>query len=214
MALGLFDRFRRGGGPSRGVRQGRRDQRRADERTENIRVYPPGQAPPGPAPGGGAENPGRTVATPSPGPMPPPRSAPPTPMPDRSPRTPPPSYAPDDSSDSEKTVYEVVDRSSKGKIVGVLVGVDGPCGGKLYAIFDGENTLGRGEQCRVVLSRDDRRISREHAEVIHRDGVFVVRPLKDKAVTRVNDEDTEGSGLAHGDSLTLGDSTFRFLCVY
>jgi len=49
--------------------------------------------------------------------------------------------------------------------------------------------------------------------VIHRDGVFVVRPLEHKAVTRVNDEDTEGSGLSRGDSLTLGDSTFRFLSV-
>jgi hypothetical protein len=213
VSLGVFDRFRRGGGPSRGVRQGRRDQRKADERTENIRVYQPGQGPPGPPPGG-VDNPGRTVATPTHAPTRPAPSAPPTPMPDPPARTPPPSYTPDDPSDSEKTVYEVVGRSSKGKIVGVLVGVEGPCDGKLYAVFDGENTLGRGEQCRVVLSREDRRISREHAEVIHRDGVFVVRPLKDKAVTRVNDEDTEGSGLSHGDSLTLGDSTFRFLCVY
>ena len=51
-------------------------------------------------------------------------------------------------------------------------------------------------------------------EVIHREGVFVVRPLKERAVTRVNEEETEGSGLAHGDWLTLGDSTFKFVCVY
>ena len=50
--------------------------------------------------------------------------------------------------------------------------------------------------------------------MIHREGVFVVRPLKERAVTRVNEEETEGSGLAHGDSLTLGDSTFKFVCVY
>jgi pSer/pThr/pTyr-binding forkhead associated (FHA) protein len=148
--------------------------------------------------------------------MQPPRSAPPTPMPDPRPQpsAPPPSYTPDEPSDAEKTVYEEVRRPTKGKIVGVLVGVDGPCDGQLYPLFDGENTLGRGEQCRVVLSRDDRRISREHAEVIHREGVFVVRPLKERAVTLVNEEETEGSGLAHGDSLTLGDSTFKFVCVY
>lgn len=213
--MGLWDRFRRRGGPSRGVRQGRRGERRPDERTESIRAYPPGQGPPPPPASGGPENP-RTVAMPQPGPLPPPRSAPPTPMPDpvAPPRPSAPSYPGEEPSDAEKTVYEEVRPRSKGKIVGVLVGVDGPCDGKLYGIFDGENTLGRGEQCRVVLSREDRRISREHAEVIHRDGVFVIRPLKQKAITRVNDEETEGSGLCHGDSLTLGDSTFRFVSVY
>jgi hypothetical protein len=136
---------------------------------------------------------------------------PPSPSP---PPAPAPIPEPSAASDAEKTLYETVNRPRTGKIVGVLVGVDGPFEGRLFGIFDGENTVGRGEKCRVSLSGDDRRISREHAKVIHRDGIFVVQPLKEKAVTRVNDEPTTGSELTHGDSLTLGDSTFRFVSVY
>jgi pSer/pThr/pTyr-binding forkhead associated (FHA) protein len=136
---------------------------------------------------------------------------PPSPSP---PRAPTPIPEPSATSDAEKTIYETVNRPRAGKIVGVLVGVDGPFEGRLFGIFDGENTIGRGGQCRVRLSKDDRRISREHAKVIHRDGIFVVQSLKEKAVTRVNDEPTTGSELTHGDSLTLGDSTFRFVSVY
>ncbi len=208
--MSLLDRFRRGGGPSRAVRQGRRGERRPDERTENIRVRSPEPAPPTPSPeppGAGEE--GKTVLVqrpPSPAPVPaPPVSRPPAPAPVPEPPA---------ASDAEKTLYETVNRPRTGKIVGVLVGVEGPLEGRLFGIFDGENTLGRGAQCRVSLSKDDRRISREHAKVIHRDGIFVVQPLKEKAVTRVNDEPTTGSELTHGDSLTLGDSTFRFVSVY
>jgi pSer/pThr/pTyr-binding forkhead associated (FHA) protein len=136
---------------------------------------------------------------------------PPSPSPPPAP-TPPPE--PPAASDAEKTLYETVNRPVTGKIVGVLVGVDGPFEGQLFGIYDGENTIGRGEQCRVSMSKNDRRISREHAKVIHRNGIFVVQPLKEKAVTKVNDEPTTGSELTHGDVLTLGDSTFRFVSVY
>jgi hypothetical protein len=200
--LSLLDRFRRGSGPSRAVRQGRHGERRPDERTENILGRSPEPPPSTPLPqpqGAGAQ--GKTVSVHRP-PLPSPT---PAPMPIPGPST---------ASDAEKTIYETVDRLRAGKIVGVLVGVDGPFEGRLFGIFDGENTIGRGEQCRVSLSKADRRISREHAKVIHRDGIFVVQPLKEKAVTRVNDEPTTGSELTHGDSLTLGDSTFRFVSVY
>lgn len=89
------------------------------------------------------------------------------------------------------------------------MGVDGPLDGQLFPVFDGENTLGRGAQCRIRLPGDDRRISREHVTLIHRDGIFVIQ-AKEQIVTKLNDEPTEGSELKHGDRLTLGDSTFRF----
>jgi hypothetical protein len=205
--LGLKDIFRRGGGgPSRaGVRRGHGSgERRADERTENIRLRSPDA---GPAPASPASQP-RTVVMPR-APQPPayvPASAPVS--------APPPPREMSPPSDAEKTIYETVAPRRGGKIVGVLVGVDGPLEGRLFPVLDGENMIGRGEHCRISIPSEDRRISREHAKVIHRDGVFVVQPLKEKAITRVNDEPTTGSELSHGDSLTLGDSTFRFVSVY
>lgn len=157
------------------------------------------------APAPPASPPSRTVVVPR-APQAPVQAPPPTPT-HAAPEVAPPS-------DAEKTIYETVTPRRGGKIVGVLVGVDGPLEGRLFPVMDGENVIGRGEHCRISTPREDRRISREHAKVIHRDGVFVVQPLKEKAVTRVNDEPTTGSELAHGDSLTLGDSTFRFLSVY
>jgi pSer/pThr/pTyr-binding forkhead associated (FHA) protein len=203
--VGLKDIFRRGGGgPSRaGVRRGRGSgERRADERTENIRARTPdaGAYPPAPP-----ASPHRTVVMPR-APQPPAYAPPPV--------SAPPPHEVSPPGDSEKTIYETVAPRRGGKIVGVLVGVDGPLEGRLFPVLDGENLIGRGEHCRISIPREDRRISREHAKVIHREGVFVVQPLKDKAVTRVNDEPTTGSELSHGDSLTLGDSTFRFVSVY
>ena len=97
------------------------------------------------------------------------------------------------------------------EVITVLVGVEGSLEGELFAIRDGESILGRGEGCRVHLR--SQRISREHAKVVHQDGIFVVQALNERNPTKVNGESTQGSELKHGDSLTLGDATFRFLSV-
>jgi predicted component of type VI protein secretion system len=96
----------------------------------------------------------------------------------------------------------------------VLVGVDGPLDGQLFPIFDGESKLGRGPSCQVRFPPGDMRISGEHALVRHRDGTFTIEALKGDRVTMLNEEPTRGDELKHGDTLTLGASTFRFLSVY
>src|SRR5262245_66473756 len=66
----------------------------------------------------------------------------PTPMPDPRLRTEPPRHAPA-ADDPGTTIIEPVGSSRSPRILGVLVGVDGPLDGQLFPIFDGENTLGR-----------------------------------------------------------------------
>lgn len=202
--MGLFDRFRKGGGPSRsGVRNPHRAER-PSQHTVNIHVQPRPQPAHAPQP----EPSGHTVARPVS--RPPARSqAPPTPLPDA-----PPAAPREEASDAFKTIIEPVDRPRAGKIVAVLVGVDGPIEGELFGIRDGENNIGRGANCHVTLPNKDRRVSREHAKVIHREGIFVIQPIKEQAITMVNGEPTgAGAEIQHGDSVTLGDSTFRFLSV-
>ena len=96
-------------------------------------------------------------------------------------------------------------------VVGVLVAVEGELEGEVYKIVDGENRLGRAAECEVRL--DSKKISRLHAKVIHKDGLFAIAPLSDKNPTFVNDEPTQGSELGDGDTLKLGRTTLRFRSV-
>jgi predicted component of type VI protein secretion system len=105
-----------------------------------------------------------------------------------------------------------------GRVVGVLVAIDGPLEGEVYRLVDGENKLGRGEKCEVQLESEreghsDQRISREHACIVHADGTFVIKALSDKNPTFVNDVQVEGIELGDGDTLKLGRTTLRFRSV-
>jgi predicted component of type VI protein secretion system len=97
----------------------------------------------------------------------------------------------------------------------VLVGIDGKLDGEIYRLYAGDNKLGRGQDCDLHLL--DPQISREHATVIHEDGVFAVLPLSDKNPVFINDERVEdGCELSDGDKLRLGNpgsSSFRFRSI-
>lgn len=99
----------------------------------------------------------------------------------------------------------------KDEIVGVLAVIDGELKGEVFPIFDGENKLGRSTSADVVLT--SKWISREHAMVVHNEGVFAIVPLTEKNRTYVNDREVDGSELSDGDSIRLGRSTFRFRSV-
>lgn len=96
-------------------------------------------------------------------------------------------------------------------VTAVLVGIEGELLGKLYALTDGENKLGRAETCEIVLMSPT--ISREHANIVHQDGVFAIIPLSDKNRTYLNDEVVEGCELSDGDKLRMGRTTFRFRTI-
>ena len=98
-----------------------------------------------------------------------------------------------------------------GEVVGVVVVIDGELKGQLFPVMDGENKLGRATDCDIVLA--SKWISREHAMVVHNEGVFAIVPLTEKNRTYVNDREVDGSELADGDSIRLGRSTFRFRSI-
>jgi pSer/pThr/pTyr-binding forkhead associated (FHA) protein len=95
--------------------------------------------------------------------------------------------------------------------MGVLIAVEGELEGDVFRVPDGENLIGRDKQCSIVVPSEW--ISRTHAKLVHRDGLFVVAPMSDKNPTFVNDERTEGTELKDGDFLKLGKTTFRFRTV-
>ena len=89
-----------------------------------------------------------------------------------------------------KTEYINVGSMATSQVVGVLVAVEGELEGQIYGIQDGENRVGRSPTCQVELS--SKKVSREHAKIIHQDGVFAIAPLSEQNPTLVNDEATEG----------------------
>jgi len=115
------------------------------------------------------------------------------------------------STGSGETKYHTALSLSGGKTMGVLIAVEGELEGDVFRVPDGENLIGRDKQCSIVVPSEW--ISRTHAKLVHRDGLFVVAPMSDKNPTFVNDERTEGTELKDGDFLKLGKTTFRFRTV-
>jgi predicted component of type VI protein secretion system len=98
------------------------------------------------------------------------------------------------------------------RVVGVLVAVDGPLAGESHVIYDGENVMGRDPDCRVALSEQDRRISRRHANLIHKGGRFAIEPLGSEP-TRVDGIKLEKGPLTaidDGSTIYMGWTEFRF----
>jgi len=136
------------------------------------------------------------------------------------PVTPPPAasspLAPDPGVGSaDATQYVEVPRIGKGKVVGVLVGIDGEFEGELFGIHEGDNKIGRSQECGVHLL--DPKVSREHAMIAYDDEVLLILPLSGKNPTYLNDEMVEeGDQLSDGDKLRFGSSgssTFRFRTI-
>lgn len=109
------------------------------------------------------------------------------------------------------TQYHQTAGYKKDQVIGVLVAIDGELKGEVFALFDGENVLGRSQSCDAVLS--SKWISREHAMVVHQEGVFAIVPLTEKNRTHVNDREVDGAELSDGDTLRLGRTTFRFRSI-
>jgi pSer/pThr/pTyr-binding forkhead associated (FHA) protein len=109
------------------------------------------------------------------------------------------------------TQYHQTASYKKDEVIGVLVAIDGELKGQLFPLFDGENTLGRAQSCDIVLS--SKWISREHAMVVHQEGVFAIVPLTEKNRTYVNDREVDGAELSDTNTLRLGRTTFRFRSI-
>jgi pSer/pThr/pTyr-binding forkhead associated (FHA) protein len=113
--------------------------------------------------------------------------------------------------DPDRTILEPL-ATPGGRVVAVLVGVDGSLEGRVFPVFEGENRLGRGESCRVRLP--SQRISRDHATLTCEPGRFSLEAVSERNPTRVDGQVTRSTEIRDGNTLTLGDSTFRFVTVY
>ena len=118
-------------------------------------------------------------------------------------------------SSAEATQYVTVPDFSAGELVGVLVGIEGELKGEIFKVKDGDNRIGRSQECDIHLL--DAKVSREHAMIAYDDGVLLILPLNDKNPTVLNDEFIdEGDQLSDGDKLRFGNpgsSIFRFRTI-
>ena len=159
---------------------------------------PAPQAPP-PQPGGDAQWPIPQPASPSP--------APPIPQaPAAAPAAPAPAPAP---LDDGKTVIGGRPAAST-SVIGVLVAVQGPDSGSVFALHRQEEILlGRGTGSDVKLSCQS--ISRPHAKIIFDGEDLILLSMKDENLASVDGEPTEGSELTDGCLIGLGsDTLLRF----
>lgn len=78
-----------------------------------------------------------------------------------------------------------------------------------FVLPDRAVILGRSEDCDLII--DDGGVSRHHARVEPRDGVFVLTDLDSTNGTVRNGEPVKSVRLGDGDNLQLGDAVFRFL---
>lgn len=218
---GFFSRFKRGrrgrrgsgrsgrgsGGAQKGERRVGPSKRDPHMETEFVATTLPPSTPrpaPVPVPSGAPPPAAAPAAAPPPAPAPMPAAAPP-----------PPAAAPAAASGGPaKTEMIKIGRPSSKGVVAVLIGVDGKLRDEVFKVFDGENTLGRMQTAEIYLGEVDKVISREHAQIIHREGAFGLKPLKEENPTYLNGDIVEGGApLSDGDEISVGDSKLRFRVV-
>jgi pSer/pThr/pTyr-binding forkhead associated (FHA) protein len=121
----------------------------------------------------------------------------------------PPPAAP--AQDAGATQYHSVG-SSKSGLVGVLIVKEGAAKDEIHKVFDGENTIGRGEAAEIRTDNRDDAVSREHAMIIHESGNFGIKPLKEGTNPTFlnNNEVSGGATLADGDLIRVGNTTLKF----
>lgn len=80
---------------------------------------------------------------------------------------------------------------------------------KEYYVLNRKISFGRGINNEVILG--DPYISKHHAEIVNRDGEFVLRDLNSSNGTYLNDKQILGEvELKSGDIIGLGDLQFKF----
>jgi pSer/pThr/pTyr-binding forkhead associated (FHA) protein len=107
-------------------------------------------------------------------------------------------------------VTDAPEEEPPGRVVGVLVAVEGELEGTLARVVSGSNRVGRSPECEVWLPSEW--ISRHHARIDYRRGSFLVEASSDKP-TVLNSEPIERGELQDGDTITLGTTTLRFRSI-
>jgi hypothetical protein len=203
--LAFFDFLKR---KDKGVRKN--EPRVLDNRHQTRRIAPadPAALPHVPGPQIHDRGMGReTVVVPSPAPQP--VHEPKVP----SPRSSPPQPAPGTSATSDaRTVVIGPNDLRMGGVLGVLVAIDGEFEGEVYKVRDGENKIGRGDDCEVRIPGAS--VSRAHAVLTHTKGMFAIQPASEGGPTLVNnDRITSVSQLSDGATIKIGQTTLKFRTV-
>lgn len=91
----------------------------------------------------------------------------------------------------------------------VLIFIHGPRAGQRVTLDQEEHTLGRGAKNDIVL--DDSLVSRVHAILMRRGGVYLLEDLGSHNGTYINDERLMGiRHVQHGDRIGVGKSRIMF----
>src|SRR5262245_30060392 len=90
-----------------------------------------------------------------------------------------------------------------------LIGVAGPLEGALFALPEGEVSIGRDSSNQLYAG--DGSLSRKHCVVRRTGAACIVQDLQSRNGTRVNGIPVEERELAHGDHLSVGSSVLMFL---
>jgi transcriptional regulator with GAF, ATPase, and Fis domain len=90
-----------------------------------------------------------------------------------------------------------------------LIGVSGPLQGTLFALPDGEASIGRDVVNHLFAA--DASLSRHHCRLSRAGADCFVRDLQSRNGTRVNGIPVEERQLFHGDQLSVGSSVLMFL---
>ena len=119
-------------------------------------------------------------------------------------------------SDNETTEIMAVDVTSKPPLVipessetgAFLLGVSDPVAGLTFRTTIGRNTIGRSEDCDIVLR--DSTVSIRHAEIIARAEGCTVTNLMATNGTKVNGQQVQSAQLKDGDMIRIGQISLVF----
>jgi pSer/pThr/pTyr-binding forkhead associated (FHA) protein len=97
-----------------------------------------------------------------------------------------------------------------GASVAFLRVTKGSSAGQVLALSGGKVVLGRHPSCQIVL--DNAAVSRQHAQIIEEQGLFLVEDLRSRNGTQVNRQSIRGRTELHdGDELKVCDYAFTFM---
>ena len=94
---------------------------------------------------------------------------------------------------------------------GVLIVQSGPDSGKSFPLVQGENVIGRDNDCQIILS--DQTVSRQHAMVRRQEEACTVHDLGSRTGTRVDGETLTELILSSGDIISIGRSELTLMQV-
>jgi len=125
---------------------------------------------------------------------------------------------PADVPDSERTIISIPDdktgevvKRAKKKLVGWLVSYTIDEMGIDFRLYEGKNLIGSNPGCNITVL-NDRSVSGEHATILFRGGVFMIKDEFSTNGTFVNDKMliNDTPTLVDGDIIKTGDTVFKF----